>query len=135
METECQAIHTFFVSVVIFLPAVVAKVAVEPAVSRCVLPVTHSKMPPVASKKNKPTLIKEVIIVKQMYVVILPLIVIIIRRYLTCSCSSTYMLLNDWNISSTSAACIATKMIISVLVHDRVVWCVFVCFYFVLFWR
>ena len=81
METEGQAIHTFFVSVIIFLPAVVAKVAVEPAVSRCVLPVTHSQMPPVASEKNKPTLIKEVIIVKQMYVVILPLIVIIIRRY------------------------------------------------------
>ena len=42
------------------------------------------------------------------------------------------MPLNDWNISSTSAACIATKMIITVLVHDRVVWCVFVLFCFVL---
>ena len=31
------------------------------------------------------------------------------------------MPLNNWNTSSTSAACIATKMIIIVMVHDRVV--------------
>ena len=48
----CHEVRTFYVGVVILFPAVIAKVAVEAAVSRGVLPVTHSQMPPLAHKNT-----------------------------------------------------------------------------------